>query len=267
MSSSYTLFPNTDLACWDVIVKAKLWTHCTFPGQLAATPPLSRPHHQSVPTITHYSPLFYPLNLVKSSLNDNFVALTQSISDIQPMPRIPITKENARELTLRGIAKRRARVAELKRLQEERIQFLPIPARQIIEQSLSEIARERLELIREQIVIARLVLNSTDQHYCKHCERGDLDGKTRAQMIKALDTLLDRERILLGIPLPGQRRPQEDRVKRTVSVDYMPTPPTEVGLVVDDEPEPVVPVIDVETGPDALEPAIASLTQMASSGA
>jgi hypothetical protein len=57
---------------------------------------------------------------------------------------------------------------------------------------------ERQELVREQIARTRAVLN------------GRLDPRERAQLLLALDRLLDRERILQGLPLPGSRRPGRD---------------------------------------------------------
>jgi hypothetical protein len=55
------------------------------------------------------------------------------------------------------------------------------------------------------------VLNDRDDHFCPACERGGLEPHHRAQLLKALDSLLDRKRILLGIPGPGSRRPAPDK--------------------------------------------------------
>lgn len=51
---------------------------------------------------------------------------------------------------------------------------------------------------------------------------GKLDPKDRAQLVRALDLLLDRERIYRDRPLPGSRRPAPERVARPAS--DLPTP-------------------------------------------
>lgn len=65
----------------------------------------------------------------------------------------------------------------------------------------------QLRLIAEQIAHTRDVLNDMTFRYCEHCERGGIEPHHRAQLLKALDTLLERERILRMIPAPGNTRP------------------------------------------------------------
>jgi len=65
----------------------------------------------------------------------------------------------------------------------------------------------QLDLVANQIKRTRDVLNDNDYRYCEQCERGGVEPQHRAQLLKALDVLLDRQRVLLGIPLPGSRRP------------------------------------------------------------
>ena len=69
----------------------------------------------------------------------------------------------------------------------------------------------QLKLVQEQIVRTRKVLNDDEAEWCTECERGGIQPHHRAQLLKALDALLDRQRKLLGIPDPGSRRPAQDR--------------------------------------------------------
>jgi hypothetical protein len=55
----------------------------------------------------------------------------------------------------------------------------------------------RIGLVREQINRTCDVL------------RGELEPRDRAALITALDRLLDRERVLLDVPLPGSRKPSQ----------------------------------------------------------
>jgi hypothetical protein len=64
-------------------------------------------------------------------------------------------------------------------------------------------ANAQLELVGEQIARTRLVLNDERTGYCPCCERSGIEPHHRAQLLKALDTLLDRQRKLLGIRDPG----------------------------------------------------------------
>jgi len=72
----------------------------------------------------------------------------------------------------------------------------------------------QLRLVTEQLKRTRDVLNDDKYCYCDKCERGGIEPHHRAQLLKALDTLLDRQRVLLGIPLPGSRRPSSERQDR-----------------------------------------------------
>jgi hypothetical protein len=81
----------------------------------------------------------------------------------------------------------------------------------------------RLELVREQIELTRAVLNDKRVHFCTKCERAGIEPHHRAQLLRALDSLLDRERIILGIPGPGTLKPQSPRrSKAPASVEPLP---------------------------------------------
>lgn len=76
-------------------------------------------------------------------------------------------------------------------------------SRERFRQGLSRLSEpKRARLVSEQIVRTRKVLN-----------QDDLEPRERAQLLCALDKLLDRERILLSVPLPGSRRPGRESSK------------------------------------------------------
>lgn len=98
------------------------------------------------------------------------------------------TKENAREFAKRGAAARLRMLEARKDAAKMAGDNLP-----------PTLATERLQMMCEQIAHTRRVLN------------GKLAPRDRAQLLLALDRLLERERILRGIPLPGSRRPGRER--------------------------------------------------------
>jgi hypothetical protein len=98
---------------------------------------------------------------------------------------VPFTTETARAAALRR--------HQLDQLRNER-------ASRLLDIALAPTRpNDRLALVVEQIALTRASLNA---------ER--LDGKDRAQLVRALCALLDQQRILLGEPLPGSRRPSVD---------------------------------------------------------
>lgn len=141
------------------------------------------------------------------------------------MPAPLITKENAKEMSakanqIRWDNWRKNRDAKLVPI---KLEVMPdgIPAPDV---------QEELQIVNEQIAHAREALNDKTP-WCPVCERPELQPHHRAQLLKALDTLLDRRRILSGRPLPGSRKPAPDRpIKRNL----VPTPQP----VVDEEPRP-----------------------------
>ena len=125
-----------------------------------------------------------------------------------------ITSEIARDYAARATAARKKnkqdRIDRIKIL-EKALLTAPTPPAPPPAPPIDDVVSERLMIVREQISGVRILLNSTDDHYCAECSRGGVDGKTRAMLMKALDTMLDRERILLGTPLPGNRRPAVEK--------------------------------------------------------
>ncbi|PWU13309.1 MAG: hypothetical protein C5B50_19555 [Verrucomicrobia bacterium] len=72
---------------------------------------------------------------------------------------------------------------------------------------------KQLVIVREQINETRAVLNASDGGPpCPKCGRGTLHPRDRAQLVKALDALFDRERKLLNVPEPGRMKPQHKPV-------------------------------------------------------
>jgi hypothetical protein len=74
--------------------------------------------------------------------------------------------------------------------------------------SVEAVTERQLLLVREQIRRTRTVLNDESDDYCEHCGRSGMAPHHRAQLLRSLDTLLDRERILIGIPEPGRLKPK-----------------------------------------------------------
>lgn len=89
---------------------------------------------------------------------------------------------------------------------------------------------EELEIINEQITHTRKVLNDKKRFYCPACERHEMQPQHMAQLLKALDTLLDRRRKLTGRFNPGTLRNPEP-TKRTNHAGFQPQP--------GDLPEPI----------------------------
>jgi hypothetical protein len=75
--------------------------------------------------------------------------------------------------------------------------------------------RSRLRLLKEQIAGMRKELNNKVIQCCPHCSKPvemRLAARDRAQLLNALDRLLERERILRGIAAPAPfRAPRQTR--------------------------------------------------------
>src|SRR5688572_25786639 len=118
-----------------------------------------------------------------------------------------ITRENAAELQAKSrkvIADKKAAMQAIMNLRMQGTLTVIAPAADV---------REELEIVEEQISCARDALNDKTP-WCPVCERPELQPHHRAQLLKSLDTLLNRKRILLGRPLPGSRKPAPDRPAR-----------------------------------------------------
>ena len=93
----------------------------------------------------------------------------------------------------------------------------------------------QLNLVAEQITRTRAVLNDDKHAWCDKCERGGIEPHHRAQLLKALDALLDRQRKLLGIPDPGVCKPRSN--------DRTPANPGAYRVYDDSPPVPAKPVV------------------------
>jgi hypothetical protein len=112
-------------------------------------------------------------------------------------------------------------------VRRERAGLQPAPELPKQERTQVEAAiQAQLRLVAEQITRTRAVLNDDTSDWCEHCERGGMQPHHRAQLLKALDSLLDRQRKLLGIPDPGSRRPaaegKRDRAPAASSGPWLP---------------------------------------------
>ena len=89
----------------------------------------------------------------------------------------------------------------------------------------AEAIKRQLRLVAEQIAQTREVLNDANYRFCTHCERGGIEPHHRAQLLRSLDCLLDRQRKLLGIPDPGNLKPQAQAQRRPARPEPTPSKP------------------------------------------
>lgn len=131
--------------------------------------------------------------------------------------------ENARRASAKGVAARLKLIAQAKAIVEaDRARPTGPPA-------IDKAVTAQLNLVAEQITRTRKVLNSEE-----------VEHHHRAQLLKALDSLLDRQRELLGIPRTGSRRPGPDKpARRQTYVEPVPSQPS-----ASDTPSSGVPVSD-----------------------
>lgn len=86
-------------------------------------------------------------------------------------------------------------------------------------------SREELEIVEEQITRTRKTLND-ETPWCPCCERVSLEPHHRAQLLRALDGLLERRRKLTGRFSPGTLRNPEKPAKP--SSQFQPAAPHEI---------------------------------------
>lgn len=128
---------------------------------------------------------------------------------------LTLTPELASELGKKGAAKRTENFNRRKAMMEELLKPNGLPPDVLID----------LEIVEEQIARARTTLND-DTPYCEHCERGGLLASHQAQLLKALDSLLDRRRELLGRPRLATLKPTAKPQRRSQELPS-PTPSEE----------------------------------------
>ncbi len=135
------------------------------------------------------------------------------------------TSVSARQAGIKSGESRRSFLAELKAAKQT-LAILPPPQPDPVDQAV----QRQLKLVAEQIARTRAVLND-ETPYCPACERGPVEPHHRAQLLRALDALLERERILRQIPAPAQLRApsvrQSNGARRPVvlPVGYVPDAP------------------------------------------
>jgi len=145
-----------------------------------------------------------------------------------------ITASNARELAARGHqAKRIKRVQELARLAlvdsllSKAVESTPIASPASPQPAMPAVVASQLTIVEQQIASTRTILDDPNVDYCPACERGGIPAHHRAQLLRALDQLLDRQRKLLGIPDPGHLRPSAPREtgrRRGPELEVLPLP-------------------------------------------
>lgn len=148
-----------------------------------------------------------PLIHTRSSLTTN---TAESKSPLMPF----INASNASELGKRSGEARRNKPVSF---------ALSVPrSHLVVEPDLARTIHELLKVLSEQISRTRSLLNDERYRYCEHCERGGVEPNHRAQLLKALDGLIERKTALLGIPGPGQLKPS---VPRTRVIEAQPSTP------------------------------------------
>ena len=116
------------------------------------------------------------------------------------------------------------RSAEVRR--ERSIKLNPRPHPYRIPSNAERAISAQLAIVSEQIKLTRNVLNQeTIEHH------------HRAQLLKALNTLLDRQRILLNVPSPGTLKPERAMKRAQVWAEPEPvSTPQQVATCVCDDP-------------------------------
>lgn len=117
--------------------------------------------------------------------------MSDAVLDAPQVIGIPFTNDNASAMAKRSWETRRAQPKRALTEDERRI-------------------KTELAIVDEQIALTREALNDKTP-FCKECERPALQPHHRAQLLNALNNLLDRRRILLGRPLPGTNKPAAPR--------------------------------------------------------
>jgi len=98
----------------------------------------------------------------------------------------------------------------------QRVRVIQTTSTLALDKDVQSAVKRQLALVREQITSTRTMLNEDrGDTWCDECQRGSILPHHRAQLLKALDSLLERECDLLGIPGRGSRKPAPERSKPT----------------------------------------------------
>lgn len=92
----------------------------------------------------------------------------------------------------------------------------PAPTPPLPPDAVPAAVNAQLALVAAQIRNTCAVLDRVAPHHCRHCGKPsgavlDMEPHHRAALLRALDSLLDRQRVLLGIPMPGSLKPSSPR--------------------------------------------------------
>ena len=137
-------------------------------------------------------------------------------------PSTRITSANARLMAAKSAERRRAIPFRYPPVTAPTVSPLPEPAQTAIAMQLG--------LVADQITRTSKVLNAQTMRTCPHCLKElpdlpqfEIEPHHRAQLLRSLDLLLDRQRKLLMIPEPGPQKPRQDRNgSRSDTIDLQP---------------------------------------------
>lgn len=113
---------------------------------------------------------------------------------------------NSAKASLAGQRSGQVRRLQAAILARKPIDLTPLQPANLVERTTNA----QLDLVAEQIAHTRTLLNDKRSNWCPACERGGMEPHHRAQLLKALDTLLDRQRKLLGIGDPAPRKAERN---------------------------------------------------------
>ena len=145
--------------------------------------------------------------------------------------------ENARQAGLRSAELAKLKAQELENL---RLIFATKPIETIDpKQPVDQEVQHQLDLANELIAHAHARINDKDDHYCEECERGGIDDKSKASLIREIRGLMEHICRLKNI---AQAPTSKLSAPRTQPRRAMPEPA---------EPQPVVVQTDKPSTPDA----------------
>jgi hypothetical protein len=191
------------------------------PNQNASQPVLERSPEPECATNGQKTVNAYPEHVPQFAIIHDQGAATavlEAVAVLEPPAKRPhprITKENARTLALKSaeVRRRNRDTAEAERLAALR----PAAPEGQTDANRAAPWSEELEIVQEQITRTRKQLQD------------NMEPGERAQLVRALDLMLDRKRILQERPLPGSRRPAAESSR------------SRPGLFTAPQPEPTTP--------------------------
>ncbi len=156
------------------------------------------------------------IQLSKGSLTYTQSSLQIHIDKLNSPLMALFTSDTAQLAAIKSVESRRANPVQ-------RVRILQTTNTLAFDQDARAAVKRQLTLVREQITRTRARLNDERLDWCEHCERGGMPDNHRAQLLKALDALCERECDLLAIPGRGSRRPSPEAPRRKTYTDAGPT--------------------------------------------